>query len=88
MGLERRWLQAVTTALAICLLSKYANANMNLFFSNGHWHFAVLLYVFHNAFNKLLIDKMQDFLLSEHSGCFPTVIKSYRAELSFELSIL
>lgn len=29
MGLERRWLQAVTTALAICLLSKYANANMD-----------------------------------------------------------
>lgn len=28
MGLERRWLQAVTTALAICLLSKYANTNM------------------------------------------------------------
>lgn len=26
MGLERRWLQAVTAALAICLLSKYANA--------------------------------------------------------------
>lgn len=27
MGLERQWLQAVTTAVAICLLSKYANAN-------------------------------------------------------------
>lgn len=29
MGLERQWLQAVTTAVAICLLSKYANANMD-----------------------------------------------------------
>lgn len=29
MGLERRWLQAVTAAVAICLLSKYANANMD-----------------------------------------------------------
>lgn len=29
MGLERRWLQAVTTAVAICLLSEYAHANMD-----------------------------------------------------------
>lgn len=29
MGLERRWLQAVTTAVAICLLSKYADAHMD-----------------------------------------------------------
>lgn len=28
MGLGRQWLQAVTAAVAICLISKYANENI------------------------------------------------------------
>lgn len=54
MGQGRQWLQAVITAVAICLLSKYANANMDAWHTfTMHLHNLFLLVSF-SRFSAIL----------------------------------